>query len=68
MIKNKIGENAGKVWAVHNDNKEMNIIKLKKLANLNDKDLFLALGWLSKENKVLFGGDKSNYKICLTEN
>jgi hypothetical protein len=67
MIKNKIGEDAGKIWCVLNENGEMNISKLKKTTMLNENDLHLALGWLSKENKLLFWGNKSNYKICLTE-
>ena len=46
MIKNRIGENAGKVWAVLNDNREMNISKLKRITKLNEKDLHFALGWL----------------------
>jgi len=68
MIKNKIGENAGKIWNILNKNIEMNIKELKKVTNLYDKDLLLALGWLSRENKVFFWGDKNDFQICLTEN
>lgn len=68
MIKNSIGENAGKIWTVLNDNSEMNIKELKKTTRLNEKDLHLALGWLSKENKVFFWGNEKDYNICLIEN
>jgi hypothetical protein len=63
MIKNKIGENAGKIWTILNENKKMNIAKLRKAASLNDKDLYLSLGWLSKDNKVIFWGDKAKIKF-----
>jgi len=46
----------------------MCINELRNVTKLNEKDLHLALGWLAKENKVHFWGDKKNYNICLTEN
>ena len=68
MMKNKIGENAGKIWTVLNDNREMNIKELKTITKLKEADMYLALGWLSKENKVLFWEDEKVLTICLTEN
>jgi hypothetical protein len=67
MITFKICENAGKIWAALNDNSEMNLIELKKVTMLNDMDLHLALGWLSKENKVLFIEKSDEMNICLIE-
>jgi hypothetical protein len=68
MIKSKIGENAGIIWSVLDNNREMNIKELKKATKINEKDIHLALGWLSKENKLFFWGDEKDYNFCLTEN
>jgi hypothetical protein len=67
MIKIEIGENAGKIWTVLNDNREMNLKELKKATSLNEKDLHLALGWLSKEYKVAFFEKNHELNICLIE-
>ena len=68
MKKNKIGENAGIIWTVLNENGEMTILELKQATKLNEIDFHLALGWLSREHKVFFGGDKKDDCICLIEN
>jgi len=68
MIKNEIGENAGKIWNALNELGEMNILELKNATQLDDKEIHLALGWLSREKKVLFWGEENDYQICLTEN
>jgi hypothetical protein len=67
MTKQTIGENAGEIWTVLNDNREMNLKELKKTTMLNEKDLHLALGWLSKDNKVLFFEKNDELNICLIE-
>jgi hypothetical protein len=48
----KIGENAGKVWKALNDKGPLNLSALKKATKLDDRQLYLALGWLSREDKV----------------
>jgi len=56
MIKEKIGNNAGLVWnALANGKSEIKV--LKKAVKLSDKDLYAALGWLAREEKVFFEGD-----------
>ena len=50
-----IGENAGKVWHVLQDKGSMNIAALKKSTKLDDKNLYLALGWLAREGNLKFG-------------
>jgi|GEM_PF-6559873 len=37
----------------------MKIKELKKATQLDIYEIYLALGWLSKENKIIFGGDKA---------
>jgi len=55
MIKNEIGARAGAIWEYMNKiNKDCTLKELKKAASMKDRDLYLALGWLSRENKVQF--------------
>ena len=53
-MKEKIGDNAGKVWSVLHESGKSNIKDLKKATKLTEKDLFAALGWLAREDKVVF--------------
>lgn len=48
----KIGINAGKVWAILDESGRKNVKEIKKAAKLTDKDLYAALGWLAREGKV----------------
>lgn len=49
-----VGTFAGAVWTALNENGAMNTKDLKKVAKIKtDKDLFLALGWLLREDKVV---------------
>jgi hypothetical protein len=50
----KIGENAGAIWRELNAIGELNISTLKRNTGLDDKNLYLALGWLAKENKIRY--------------
>ena len=62
----KIGINAGKVWAQLDENGKMDVKALKKAVKLNDKDLFAAFGWLAREEKIeLVLKDKEIYvSLC----
>ncbi len=52
MLRKKAGEIAGKIWIALNGTEGMTAKQLKKATKLVDKDLFLGLGWLSREDKV----------------
>lgn len=52
-MREKIGSNAGIVWNALNGNGEMNLKEVKKVTKLAEKDLYAALGWLSREDKVV---------------
>ena len=48
-----VGTFAGAVWTALNENGTLNTKDLKKAAKLKtDKDLYLALGWLLREDKL----------------
>ena len=48
MLKEKAGETAGKIWSALNETAK----QIKKATKLVDKDLFLGLGWLLREDKI----------------
>ena len=48
-----IGTNAGAIWTALSENGAMNTKELKKAAKIKtDKDLYLAMGWLLREDKI----------------
>lgn len=51
-MKEKAGGVAGKIWNALNGNEGKTQKQLKKATKLIDKDLFLGLGWLLREDKV----------------
>lgn len=53
MFTEKIGTNAGLIWAAL-ENGELNVKAVKKATKLAEKELNLALGWLAREGKVTF--------------
>jgi len=48
----KIGANAGKLWETLAKNNEVDISAIAKLAQLDEKDAYSALGWLAREDKI----------------
>lgn len=48
---NKIGENAGAIWNAL-QNGALTMKALKKATKLKNDELFLALGWLAREDKL----------------
>ena len=51
-MQEKAGVVAGKIWNALNGNEGKTQKQLKKATKLIDKDLFLGLGWLLREEKV----------------
>jgi hypothetical protein len=49
-----IGENAGKVWQTLRTKGPQSPTAVKKAAALDDKNLYMALGWLAREGKLKF--------------
>lgn len=52
MLKEKAGETAGKIWNALNGTDGLPVKQLKKATKLIDKDLYLGLGWLLREDKI----------------
>jgi len=55
MINNKtIGTNAGIIWNLLSKGGKMNIDKIARVSGLTEKEILIAIGWLSRENKIEF--------------
>ena len=48
----EIGRRAGRVWKTLDIWGELSLPELAKLTDMNDRELFEALGWLAREDKV----------------
>ena len=64
MERIRIDSDAGIIWQVINDNKNIKITDLKKLTKMEIKNIYLALGWLARENKVFFFERENELAIC----
>jgi hypothetical protein len=49
-----IGEYAGRVWQALKEKSPQNPAALEKATSLKEQWLYLALGWLAREDKVAF--------------
>ena len=65
MSKEKIGENAGKIWQTLNEHGEMSVSQVKKKTTLNDSEANMAIGWLAREDKVTFSRKGKSLNISL---
>lgn len=52
MLKEKAGIVAGQIWAALEGTEGLGHKQIKKVTKLVDKDFFLGLGWLLREDKV----------------
>ena len=60
-----IGYNAGLVWNALNEADALGLKQIKKVTKLKDKELYLALGWLARENKILIAENDADGKDLL---
>lgn len=65
MKKEKIGTDAGKIWQILNEIGNVKIVDLKKTSKMDIKDIYLALGWLARENKIQFFEMEREFAVCI---
>lgn len=65
MEKRKIGTDAGTIWQVLNEKGNVKITDLKKTTKKDIKDIYLALGWLARENKIQFIEMEKELAVCI---
>ncbi len=62
----KVGMIAGAIWVALNENGTLNNKDLKKAAKVKtDKELYLGLGWLLREDKVTVTEDGKDILVAL---
>ena len=60
----KIGENAGAIWGAL-QNGALGIKALKKATKLKNEELYMALGWLAREGKVILAEGEAEVEVAL---
>jgi hypothetical protein len=63
-MKETIGTNAGCIWNALHENGAKGVKELKKLTKLTEKDIYAAIGWLAREEKLIF--DKKEDDLYLS--
>jgi hypothetical protein len=66
-MKEKIGNDAGRVWNVLNEGETKSVKELKKLTKLNDKEIYAAIGWLAREEKLNFDPQETDLYLSLIQ-
>jgi hypothetical protein len=59
----EIGNNAGKVWRVMKVWGEVDVSLIKRLAMIDEKHVYSALGWLAREDKICFDENLMKYSL-----
>lgn len=60
-----IGTWAGLVWKALNEADALGVKQLKKITKLKEKEIYAALGWLGREDKVTITVDPEDEKELL---
>ena len=48
----KIGSDAGKLWRIFETWGDVDVGSMTRLAQIDEQDVYFALGWLARENKI----------------
>ncbi|GAB6121724.1 winged helix-turn-helix domain-containing protein [Dysgonomonas termitidis] len=65
MLKNDIGINAGIIWNLLAEKGKLTIREIGEFSDFKDSLINMALGWLSRENKVRFFDENGHLYIEL---
>ena len=68
MNKTEIGSNAGIIWRLMNNNSSWTLDELKEKSGLSPEQVWSALGWLAREDKVEFDSNSNEKKVYLNFN
>lgn len=64
-MKEKIGNDAGRIWNALNESGRRSVKELKKLVKMTEKELYAALGWLAREEKLIFEKQEDDLYLSL---
>lgn len=65
MLIHEVGETAGHIWHTLDEEGPLRLAALKKQVEASDALLFMALGWLAREEKIAIEADGRTYRIQL---
>ena len=66
-MKGEIGSIAGKIWQILKEKDEMNLTQIPKAVNVKPVIAYQALGWLARENKIVYKQKGNTTLISLNE-
>lgn len=61
----EIGDLAGKVWAMLRSGEAKTAAQLTKAIGENEKMIYMAIGWLAREDKLDISKAKASFKVAL---
>jgi cell division inhibitor SulA len=61
----KIGDAAGRIWQFVNENPASNLERINKHLKLELSVFCMALGWLAREDKIVFEGQGKELRVSL---
>ncbi len=64
MTKGTIGLNAGAIWNLLSDGQHWSFEALKLRTTLSDAELWAAIGWLARENKIEIDDSSDEPLFC----
>ena len=64
-MKEKIGSDAGNIWKVLDAQGVKSVKELKRATKLVDKEMYAAIGWLAREEKLVFRQEEDDLFISL---
>jgi len=65
MLNPTIGEDAGKIWQALNSKGELSTAQVLKETGLVEKNAYMAVGWLAREDKLQFRQSGKQFYVSL---
>ncbi len=65
MLKDDIGTNAGVIWQTLSNQGKLSVVKLSDITKIEHDQALLALGWLSRENKIEFSKKEGTLYVAI---
>ena len=67
MIKSQIRDNAAKIMLLLDERQLSSVFEIEKQLSMQRQDILIALGWLAREDRIYFIGNKNDCKIMILE-
>lgn len=67
MIKSRIRDDACKILQLLDEIQISSAFDIGKQLSMQRQDILITLGWLAREDRIYFIGDKNDYKIMILE-